>query len=45
MNIDMNTKQLLVEYFTVPRIQESWKADAALFDSFKLDLLNSKFIS
>ena len=42
MTIDMKKKEILVEYFTVPRLQESWKAPEVLFDSFTLDLAKNK---
>jgi hypothetical protein len=32
------TRTLKGEYFTVPRLQESWSAPAVLFDSFTIDL-------
>ena len=42
LEIDMQLKQLTGNYFTVPRMQESWKAAPVLFDSFVLDLAKSK---
>ena len=38
IEIDMQQKILTGNYFTVPRVQESWKAAPVLFDSFTLDL-------
>lgn len=42
ISIDMNTRKLKGEYFTVPRQQESWKAPAVRFDSFTLDLVKNR---
>lgn len=42
ITIDMNKKEFLGEYFTVPRLQESWKAAPVLFDSFTIDLKQNK---
>lgn len=42
ISIDMNKKTLTGGYFTVPRLQESWKTPPALFDSFILDLAKNK---
>lgn len=44
LHIDMHSRQLTVEFFTVPRIHESWKAPAVLFDHFTLDLVNHKIV-
>ena len=42
ITVDMTKKELLGEYFTVPRLQESWKAAPVLFDSFRIDLALNK---
>ena len=42
ITIDMKKRKILMEYFTVPRLQESWKAPEVLFDSFTLDLAKNK---
>jgi acid phosphatase type 7 len=42
ITIDMAKKELFGEYFTVPRLQESWKAAPVLFDSFTIDLTQNR---
>ena len=42
MTIDMKKREIFVEYFTVPRLQESWKQPEVLFDSFTLDLAHNR---
>jgi hypothetical protein len=42
ISIDMKTRKLTGEYFTVPRQQEPWKTPPVLFDSFTLDLKKNK---
>jgi len=42
IEIDMQLKQLTGNYFTVPRVQESWKTAPVLLDSFTLDLAKNK---
>ena len=37
LTVDMQKREITGNYFTVPRIQESWKAAPVLFDSFVLD--------
>lgn len=38
ITIDSTAKTLTGEYFTVPRLQESWSEPAVLFDTFVIDL-------
>ena len=38
LEVDMAKKQITGAYYTVPRVQESWKAPAALFDHFTISL-------
>lgn len=42
MDVDMNKRTIKGEYYTVPRIQESWKNPPSLFDTFTVDLVNGK---
>jgi predicted MPP superfamily phosphohydrolase len=37
-----NARTLTGEYFTVPRVQESWRAPAELYDYFSIDLQKGK---
>lgn len=38
IDVNMNSRRILVEYYTVPRMQEAWKNPPALFDSCTIDL-------
>ncbi len=42
VSINLQQKEITGQYFTVPRIQESWKAAPVLFDSFTLDISTKK---
>ncbi len=41
IGIDMNKRVIKGEYYTVPRMQESWKAAPVLFDTFKINMTNN----
>lgn len=44
VSVDMKSKIITGKYFTVPRMQESWKAQPVLFDTFKVDLALTKML-
>jgi acid phosphatase type 7 len=45
IDVDMSKSTITGKYYTVPRLQESWKAAPKLFDTFTIDLVKGKVSS